>query len=208
MNKLTLMVMTIALCNCGSFTQMRPADTQPDSTFDTQIGYAASEILPFGMYFNSAYGLSDRLEGLVHYETNSSFYGMLRYGILQSKSNGWALALGFGAGSVYYINESFDLFEVDEDNSDDDLMSSSFSVLASLTLGKKRSNGDSFRVGIMPIYSKKREYLIVSTRFGYDFDLGRNFHFNVELGGSFHDDQSDDGIVEGFMPELALGFGF
>lgn len=163
------------LTGCGTYSMMRPADTLPAKHAEVAAGVATSQLGEANTILHAAYGITDRFEVLAQNEVWNSFVEV-RYGILKTRPNGLALAVGLGAGrAVTFLSAVTS--SGDHEHYDGAAGTGSVAVgrdfgRVALTLGNRTFlfNG----------------YLASSTRFGMRVLVAGPFGFELEAGATVH----------------------
>ena len=162
------------LCNCGTYSMLRPADTLKQGEFEMTGGVAANSIPELVAVAQLGVGITDWLEFGAQYEVYSAL-GQLRFGLLNSADHGFALALAVGGGASSFLENLDD----DRDAFDNGV------ILAGLTMGHRWDFFDLY-LGCKSLFLLPLQYSINTVKLGAMFTFFDTLIFGLEGGATLH----------------------
>jgi hypothetical protein len=159
-----ILVTAVASGGCGTYSLLRPADTLPAGRVDLGAGVAVSSLPQTVAVAHAHVGLADWLEVGAHYEVYSAF-GEARLGVLSTSRNGFALAVGGGAGGVRTLGWGP-------------------AAMTSVTVGRRFGDLDVY-LGNRFVYAPGRA-TIDATKLGARLTLRDRIYVGVEGGATWH----------------------
>lgn len=159
----------VATQACGTYSHIRPADNLEHGKLELSGGLAANtlpEVLPVVSF---AYGISDRVELEAQYEVYSAL-AEVRFGLLTTKADDFALALGVGGGyASLWVNDFV----------------GHGAALADLVLGRRFGEHVELYLGHKFMWLGGSGYLLNATRLGVRGSWGWG-HIGFEGGATVH----------------------